>query len=256
MNLNLYGLDGPLADGRSAASPSPTTGMPGVDIMLPDIAFIEERKDRLDGLVLTHAHEDHIGAVPYLWERLGCPDLLHRTSPAAVLRRKLAEHDIKTPVADPRGRARRALPVGPFACRFVHMTHSIPEASALVIETPLRHRPAHRRLEARPGAACSASRATSSVLREARPRGRAGHGRRQHQRPQSRHLGLRGRGPGQPARADRRSPTGCVPHHLRLERRPARDRDRSPRPRRAGRSSSIGRSMRRMLDAAPRNAAI
>ena len=76
MNLNLYGLGRPgerrwmMVDlGVTFGDGSP----PAVDVIMPDPAFIVERRDRLDGLVLTHAHEDHLGAVPYLWERLQCP---------------------------------------------------------------------------------------------------------------------------------------------------------------------------------------
>ena len=65
--------------------------LPGVDVVLPDISFIEERKDKLEGLILTHAHEDHYGAIPYLWERLGVP-VYGTAFTLALLRRKLAEN--------------------------------------------------------------------------------------------------------------------------------------------------------------------
>lgn len=134
MNLYLYELDGQylmvdcgiaFADDRH----------PGADILMPDIAFIEERKDKLKGIVITHAHEDHIGAVPYLWERLGCP-LYCTRFPATVLRRKLIEHDTKAPTAIREVASGVPFTIGPFACRLIHMTHSIPEANALAIETP------------------------------------------------------------------------------------------------------------------------
>ena len=73
MNLNLYGLAGQLDDGRSRRHLRRRDDCPGVEIILPDPRFIEEQRDDLVGLVLTHAHEDHIGAVPYLWPRLRCP---------------------------------------------------------------------------------------------------------------------------------------------------------------------------------------
>src|SRR3546814_14858877 len=63
---------------------------PGVDVILPDPTFISERRDQLVGLVLTHAHEDHIGAVPYLWPQLECP-IWATPFTASVLRRKLSE---------------------------------------------------------------------------------------------------------------------------------------------------------------------
>ncbi|MFW5679170.1 MAG: ribonuclease J [Pseudomonadota bacterium] len=134
MNVNLYGLDQrwlmvdlgiTFADDR----------IPGVEIILPDIGFIEQEKGKLDGLVLTHAHEDHIGAVPYLWERLRCP-IWCVPFTAAVLRRKLEESTIRQRVPINVVEPGETFRVGPFACRFVHMTHSIPEASMLVLETP------------------------------------------------------------------------------------------------------------------------
>ena len=83
--------------------------------MLPDLRFIEERRANLDGLVLTHAHEDHLGAVPYLWPRLGCP-IWCTPFTAAVLRAKLAETDFAARRADPHRRAGREFRVGGFGC--------------------------------------------------------------------------------------------------------------------------------------------
>ena len=134
MNVNLYGAEGrwmmvdlglTFADER----------LPGVDIILPDIGFVAEERERLDGLVLTHAHEDHLGAVPYLWPRLDCP-IWCVPFTAAVLRRKLEESGIRRRVPIRVVQPGEAFTVGPFVCRFVHMTHSIPEAAMLVIETP------------------------------------------------------------------------------------------------------------------------
>lgn len=110
--------------------------LPGVDIVLPDPRFVEAEKDKLAGLVLTHAHEDHLGAVPYLWPRLGCPIYCTRFA-AAVLRRKLADFGISAGDAIREVEPRREFTVGPFRCRFLHVTHSIPESNALVIETSL-----------------------------------------------------------------------------------------------------------------------
>jgi ribonuclease J len=135
MNLNLYGFDGRwLMIDLGITFGNDRT--PGVDIIMPDPAFIEAQKDRLAGLVLTHAHEDHIGAVPYLLPRLECP--IYATAfTAAVLRRKLAEVDLldtaditEVPLS---GRFR----VGPFDVELVTLTHSIPEPNAVVIHTPL-----------------------------------------------------------------------------------------------------------------------
>ena len=104
MNVYLYGLDDSwlmvdlgltFADDR----------LPGADIVLPDIRFAEQERDR-SRLVLTHAHEDHLGAVPYLWPRLRCP-IWCSAFTAAVLRRKFAEEGIAAR-RDPRSQAERA----------------------------------------------------------------------------------------------------------------------------------------------------
>lgn len=106
---------------------------PGVELVMADPAFLAERSAAIEGLVLTHAHEDHIGAVAWLWPRLGCP-IYATPFTLAMLESRLAETGI-----DPE---RHAVPLdgrielGPFAVRFVALTHSIPEPSALAIDTP------------------------------------------------------------------------------------------------------------------------
>jgi ribonuclease J len=131
MNLNLYGHAGKwlMVDLGITFGGDAT---PGIEIIMPDPRFIEERRGDLVGLVLTHAHEDHLGAVPYLWPRLGCP-IWATPFTAAVLRRKLHETDfagevpiIEVPMS---GRFR----AGPFDIELVTLTHSIPEPNALVI---------------------------------------------------------------------------------------------------------------------------
>jgi ribonuclease J len=135
MNVYLYGLDDSwimvdlgitFADDR----------VPGADIILPDLRFAEELEDRLLGLVLTHAHEDHLGAVPYLWRRLRVPVWCSDFT-AAVLRLKLGEVGLTGEVPIHRIKPNQSFELGPFGCRFIHMTHSIPESSALLLETRL-----------------------------------------------------------------------------------------------------------------------
>ena len=108
---------------------------PEVDIMVPDPTFIAERRDRLLGLVITHAHEDHLGAVAWLWPQLRCP-IYATPFAAAVLRRKLGEAqllgEVTLHVIPPGG----AIKLGPFDLRFLRVAHSIPEAQALAIRTP------------------------------------------------------------------------------------------------------------------------
>jgi ribonuclease J len=108
--------------------------LPGVDIVLPDLRFVEQQRAFLDGLVLTHAHEDHLGAVPYLWPRLGCP-IWCTPFTAAVLRAKLAETDFARDVPIRVVEPGQEFKLGSIACRFVHVTHSIPDANALVLDT-------------------------------------------------------------------------------------------------------------------------
>ncbi len=109
--------------------------LPEVEVMMPDPAFIAERRDRLVGLVLTHAHEDHLGAVPWLWRQLRCP-VYASPFAAAVLRRKLAEQqmlqEVKLHVLPPGA----SFELPPFSLRFLRVSHSIPEAQSLVIDTP------------------------------------------------------------------------------------------------------------------------
>jgi ribonuclease J len=134
LNLNLYAYGGQWLMVDLGISFADET-LPGVEIILPDPTFIAERRESLCGLVLTHAHEDHFGAIPYLWQRLRCPIWCTRFT-AVVLRRKLEEEGLKgvpVTVVEPGER----FPVGPFDCQLIHVTHSIPQANALVLRTPL-----------------------------------------------------------------------------------------------------------------------
>ncbi len=107
---------------------------PGVDLIMPDVSFIAAQKNRLQGLVITHAHEDHLGAVPYLWPRLGCP--IYATPFAcAVLRRKLLEFDMLADVPLVELPVGSQFTVAPFDLEFITVTHSVPEANALLIRT-------------------------------------------------------------------------------------------------------------------------
>ena len=109
--------------------------LPEVDVMMADPSFIADRRDKLVGLVITHSHEDHIGAVAWLWPKLKCP-VYATPFAAAVLRRKLGEaglnNQVRLHVIPPGG----SFDLLPFKLRFIRLAHSIPEAQALVIETP------------------------------------------------------------------------------------------------------------------------
>ena len=134
MNVNLYGCEGKwvMVDlGITFADPL----YPGIDIILPDLSFIEDRIDDLLGIVLTHGHEDHIGALPYLAEDLGVP-LYATPFTAGLIRGKLDEEGIANRVKLNIVKPGKPFKLGPFGFDFVPMAHSIPEANALVIETP------------------------------------------------------------------------------------------------------------------------
>lgn len=135
MNCYLYGYGGKwlMVDlGITFADES----IPGIDILMPDLGFIEAHREDLVGLVLTHGHEDHLGAVPYLWSRLGCP-VFATPFTAALLRRKLSETRLDGEVPIHEVGLGGTLALGPFEIVFVTLTHSIPEPNALVIRTPL-----------------------------------------------------------------------------------------------------------------------
>jgi ribonuclease J len=107
---------------------------PGVDIILPDLTWLEERRDRLDAIFITHAHEDHVGAVGQMWDRLQVP-VYCRDFTARIARLKMQDQgqdpdhirtvDKMDPVA-----------AGPFNVQFFPVAHSLPEASGLIIDTP------------------------------------------------------------------------------------------------------------------------
>ncbi len=135
MNLNLYGHAGKwlMIDlGITFADDS----QPALDVIMPDISFIENEKERakLVGLVLTHAHEDHLGAVPYLWDRLRCP-VYATPFTAAVLRRKLKENSVGFDVPITEVPLSGRFKVGPFDLELITLTHSIPEPNAIAIRT-------------------------------------------------------------------------------------------------------------------------
>src|SRR3546814_15976197 len=101
---------------------------------MPDPTFIVERRESLAGLVLTHAHEDHIGAVPYLWDQLCCPVYATKFT-AALLRRKLSEVGLLDEVPPIEVPLSGSFSVGPFDIELITLTHSIPEPNAVVIRT-------------------------------------------------------------------------------------------------------------------------
>jgi ribonuclease J len=134
MNVNLYGCQGKwvMVDlGLTFANAE----YPGIDLILPDLEFIEQRKDDLLGIVLTHGHEDHIGAVAYFAADLGVP-LYASPFTATLIRGKLEEEGIADSVKLNIIPMEGSFDLGPFGFRFVTLAHSILEMSACVISTP------------------------------------------------------------------------------------------------------------------------
>ena len=148
MNLNLYGHDDSwlMVDcGVMFPKPGQTKLSAGEnlevsrgepEIQMPDPAFIEARAEKLAGLVITHAHEDHIGAVAYLWPKLRCPVYCARFT-AEVLSKKLSEHGLVTSVPVIVTEVGDRVQIGRFEVEFLNLTHSIPDPNRLMIRTPV-----------------------------------------------------------------------------------------------------------------------
>jgi ribonuclease J len=111
----------------------PESDQPGIDLILPDFRYLEGRLDKVEALVLTHAHEDHIGAVPYLLRERADIPLVGSKLTLAMMRSKLAEHRITPEVVEVKEGT--AGTFGPFDCEFFAVNHSIPDALAVAIKT-------------------------------------------------------------------------------------------------------------------------
>jgi ribonuclease J len=134
MNVNLYGTQGQwlMVDlGLTFADPD----YPGIDLILPDLDFIEKQRDRLAGIVLTHGHEDHIGAIPYLAAELKTP-LYATPFTAGLIAEKLDEEGLTGQVKLNVIARDASFEIGPFKLSYVALAHSIPEGNGLLIETP------------------------------------------------------------------------------------------------------------------------
>lgn len=112
----------------------PDPEMYGVDLVIPDVRYLADTRQYIRGLVFTHGHDDHIGGIPYVYDKLGNIPMWGTTLTAAFINIKLTEIRIKSRVtAVPFD---RKLTIGPFTVSFIRMTHSVPDAANLVIETP------------------------------------------------------------------------------------------------------------------------
>ncbi|MDH3580304.1 MAG: ribonuclease J [Hyphomicrobiales bacterium] len=139
MNLYLYGFGPPgqrhwlMVD---LGVTFPGEKEPGVDLIMPDIRFIEEERSNLSGIVLTHAHEDHFGAVMHLWPMLRAP-VYATPFTAALLRAKLAQEGLESDIPVTEIFRQTRMDIGPFDIELVDMAHSIPEPNGIMIRTPV-----------------------------------------------------------------------------------------------------------------------
>jgi len=113
----------------------PTSEMLGIDLVLPDFSYLRERADDIEAIILTHGHEDHVGALPYVLREVGIPPAIY-SGPLTIgmVRSKLDEHklrDVPLEVIDPGERVQ----AGPFELEMIHMSHSIPDACAVALHT-------------------------------------------------------------------------------------------------------------------------
>jgi ribonuclease J len=115
----------------------PTTEMLGIDLVLPDFSYLRERAADIEAIVLTHGHEDHVGALPFILREIGLPPVVYGGAlTVGLVRSKLEEHRIRDApleVLEPGVR----VPLGPFELELVHMAHSIPDSRAVVLRTEL-----------------------------------------------------------------------------------------------------------------------
>lgn len=138
MNMNLYGHDGQwlmIDCGVSFNEPLKADDLHTAEVVCADPAFITQQKERLVGIVITHAHEDHVGALPFLWRRFKCP--VYTTAfTAEVLRRKLVQVGLADEVPVIVVKENESQKIGAFNVTWLALTHSVPEPFAMTIDTP------------------------------------------------------------------------------------------------------------------------
>jgi len=113
----------------------PDPEMYGVDLVIPDVRYLENKRDKIRGLVFTHGHDDHIGGIPYIYKKLGKIPMWGTTLTAAFTNIKLSEIQIRERVKPVSFET--TLRIGPFTVSFVRVTHSVPDAANLIIQTPI-----------------------------------------------------------------------------------------------------------------------
>ena len=139
MNLYVYGY-GPQDNERliivdlGVAFPDMDT-TPGVDLIFPDISWLKDRRNQIEAIFITHAHEDHVGALGHLWADLGAP-VYARNFTSKIASRKLEENGQSSRIVNVVSSWPATTKIGPFEVSYLPVSHSIPESSALVIDTP------------------------------------------------------------------------------------------------------------------------
>ena len=167
----------------------PSLETPGIDLMIPDLGYLEELGNRLLGVLVTHGHEDHIGALPFLLREREVPIYATAFS-MALIEAKLAEHKVLDKAARTTFAPRDRWRLGPFEVEALQMTHSIVDAVGFAIRTPRRHDRPYRRLQDRPHADRRSRLRSRSPGRDRRG-GRAVAALRFDQRRSSRHHAVR-----------------------------------------------------------------
>ena len=114
----------------------PDEDMPGIDIVIPDISYLEANRDKIRGIVLTHGHEDHIGAIPYVLRQINPPIYATKLT-LGIIKNKLEEHSLPCEPSLNCVKAGQTVRLGNFAVEFIHVNHSIADACCLAITTPL-----------------------------------------------------------------------------------------------------------------------
>jgi ribonuclease J len=115
----------------------PTSEMLGIDLVLPDFSYLRDRAGEIEAIVLTHGHEDHVGALPYVLRELGMPGVIHGGAlTIGLVRSKLEEHKIRDAPLEVLAPG-TTVELGPFEVELVHMSHSIPDSCAVAVRTAL-----------------------------------------------------------------------------------------------------------------------
>src|SRR5664279_3832707 len=114
----------------------PDAELLGVDLVMPDLTFLKENQAQVRAVILTHGHEDHIGAVPYFLSEIDVP-VYGTAFTLALVERRLEEYDLDQEPRLIKVKPKQAIGIGPFKIEFIHVTHSIVSAVALAITTPL-----------------------------------------------------------------------------------------------------------------------